>query len=190
MAAEEQLFADAAVYGIEDLFGVWGIDFRDDAFAESADEIPVAATEFIVCVSDEEQQVAGALEVHCHGKFDIGCLAEGCDQECRGDSSRSSHSGRIFKAEFVIEAVFSTDEWGAVADSDISAAECCADECSECFGAFCVAPAEIIEDGDSAGIGTDGDAIANGFINGGSGHPVGIEVSQLWIDAAGDHKSA
>ena len=65
----------------------------------------------------------------------------------------------------------------AVGEGHVPAGLGGADQRAEHFRAIAVSPAEIVEEGDSLGIGANGDDVAHRFIDGRGRHPVRVEIA-------------
>ncbi len=80
----------------------------------------------------------------------------------------------FFVGELVVEGIFAADEGDAVGEGGVAAGFAGADERAHREFVIDAGPAEIVEDGDAIGIGADGDDVADGFVDGGDGHFVGV----------------
>ena len=125
----------------------------------------MGAAHFIPGFADQIQQITRAFEVHGDAGFDVIDLAEGGDQQSGGDRDGAASTRAVLVAEFIIEAVFATDEGCSISNRDVLTGDGGAHERAEGFRAFGVAPAEIVEDRDAVRVGSDGDAVSDGFVD-------------------------
>src|SRR2546429_9037302 len=137
--------------------------------------------EFVVGLTDEVEQVAGVFQGHVDGLRGVGDDADGGNEQ-GGDDGEALVVGAVF----VIEAVFAGDERGAEAGGGIVAAFDGAYQHAELCGVGGIAPAEIVEDGGAFDVSTDGGEVAQGFIYGVHGHPVGGDFAIQRVDAVGE----
>ena len=146
---------------------------------------PERPAQLVASEAQQQEDVAGFLQVHRDAGAHVVHLADGADQESRRDRQALSLVGVL-----VVQAVLARDEWCAVGERDVVAGLGGEHQRAQRLGPLGVAPAEIIEQGDALGVGPDGDAVANGLVDHTAGHGIRVEPAVARVDAAADGQSA
>ncbi len=133
--------------------------------------------------------VGWRLEIHGHTSCHILNDADRADQKCSRDgdptalvnpAAQGLRNGAIASdCELVVERVLAGNKRKPVRNGRIVRPLAGADEPADLFRLVGTAPAEIVEDGGPSRLPAHANHVAEGFVNGRNGHPIGIDVRQV-----------
>ena len=150
----------------------------------AVDHVEVRAGELVPCGADLEQDVADVVEVGRDTSVGVGHVGHGGDHQRRWDGVTLT----VVADVLVVERVLAGDERRTVDLGRRAAAVDRGDEVAERRLAPRVTPREVVEQGHPAGIGADGDDVADRFVDDGDRHRFGVveAVPRVHPDADGE----
>ena len=136
--------------------------------------------QFIARASDDVDAVFRRLGIHAHRPAYVVHHADG-RYEQRGRYS----DGPFAVGEFVVEAVLPRDKRRAVGDREVVTGPCRADQRGEPVRFVRIPPAEVVQQHGLFDTAPDAGDLPERFVDGGSRHPVRIDVGIGGVDAVG-----
>ena len=120
VAGEDHPGMDRPVQSGERFLGGRGVEPGHFAAGEALDQREMRAAEFVLRQADLIEDIARRFEIHRDAAGYVFDLAEGADQERRGDGDGAGGGKR---SEFVVQAVFAADEGRAQGDGHVVAGQ-------------------------------------------------------------------
>src|SRR5205814_732384 len=95
----------------------------------------------------------------------------------------------VNEAKFIIQAIFSADEWRAQCNGHIVTSQRGTHQRTQCFWLLAIAPTETVQNSDTIWIAPDGHAVSHRFVDGACSHVVRIKFPGARIHTAGYYHS-